>query len=149
MQQAGWAPRLCPGAVPDGCGPQPRKWGAWSKPRQGGCVLCGKGVGRGVGVGTQWRQETQTLGPAWGTLGIPPHPQQESGLLALDRLGCGCRVDHPCFPLCLRGGLAPGHGNRCGPSITHPSLVPFHSNRAAVLGLSPNLLAWGSCWERK
>lgn len=39
------------------------------------------------------------------------------------------------FPSRPRGGTAPG-----APSITHPSLVPFHSNQAAVTGLSPNLL---------
>lgn len=73
MQQAGWALRLCPGAVPAGCGPQPRKWGAWSKPRQGGCVLCGKGVGRG-GSGHPAEAGNSNLRPSMGHTQHPTPP---------------------------------------------------------------------------
>ena len=68
-------------------------------------------------------------------------PQEEARLPAPGHIGCGWRVDRPCFLSGLRGSLAPwGHSDRCGLSITHPSLVPLYSNQAAVTGLSPNLL---------
>lgn len=83
----------------------------------------------------------QSLTPEQGNSLQPPNPQQEAGPRAPGCIGCGWRVAHPCFLSGPRGGLAPwGHSDRCGLSITHPSLVPLYSNQAAVMGLSPKLL---------
>ena len=86
------------------------------------------------------------LSPRMGSsLCPPPHPEQESGLTAPDGTGSGWRADHPCFPSCVRGGLAP----RAPPS---PILAWFRFIQ--IKQLSPArvqtcCLRQGSCWEGK
>lgn len=135
MRWAGWAETLPRGAVPAGCAPRPRKRGAWAeRVGQGERVPSSLRGGRGE-CGYPAAAGSPILSPPMGSSSCSPpsaevrtEPQTAVGMVE----GESPLLPFPSRP---RGGSAPG-----APSITHPSLVPFHSNQAAVTGLSPNLL---------
>lgn len=93
---------------------------------------CREGMG---GVGTRLWQETQTLAPGWGAVHALPPGEVRTDSPRQQRIWW--RGESPLLPSLHVQGEAQPPG---APSITHPSLVPFHSNQAAVMGLSPNLL---------
>lgn len=90
-------------------------------------------------MGVQLRPESQTPAPERGYSLLSPVGGKIDSPRP-DRMWL--RVDHPCFSFPLRRScLAPwGHSDRCGPSITRLTLVPFYSNQAAVIGLRPTQL---------
>lgn len=86
-------------------------------------------------MGTRLWQETQTLAPGWGAVHALPPGEVRTDSPRQQRIWW--RGESPLLPSLHVQGEAQPPG---APSITHPSLVPFHSNQAAVMGLSPNLL---------
>lgn len=103
--------------------------GARAKQSQGGYVPCREG-------GHPAEVRNRNLSPRMGSSLHPDSPRPHRMWL---------EAGSSWLPCTSEGSPSPwGPGDRCSPFITHTSLVPFHSNQAAVMGLSPNPLLWAA-----